>query len=426
MIFQDVNWIRSNINKFSPDLRKLALEWYRPYRHLPCYLQKFFKRIRQSVRKIPVIVQVEPSVELQSCISQTSKTSGCKVKKELPLIGSFTATVNAKTLEKLVQDQNIQKIWHDGTIKAVLDIASPAVKANAVWDRNITGKEIGVAVIDTGVYQHPDLSGRITGFKDFVGNKTTAYDDNGHGTHVAGAIASDGSRSDSLYRGTAPGCNVIGVKVLNSLGSGSLSTVIQGIQWCLDNKELYNIRVINLSLGSTALQSYEEDPVCQAVEKAWVNGIVVCAAAGNSGPEPRTISSPGIDPVVITVGAIDDKNSSNFDDYFVAEYSGRGPTIDNFAKPDIVCPGTNIISLRSPSSTIDKQYKDARVGENYMATPVCAGIAALMLEADNSLKPDEIKDMLKQNAKPLPGISENSQGAGLADAAKSIISVIKT
>lgn len=432
MIFQEVSWIRSNINKLSPELRNLALEWYRPFRFAPCFLQRLMKGMRQNVRRIPIIVQIQPSEDFAVSISSISRTCSCKRKKDLALIDSFTAKVNAKTMEKLVKDAGVKKVWLDGTIKAVLDVAAPAVHAADVWERSVTGKGIGVAVIDTGIYQHSDLAGRIVAFKDFVGNKTAAYDDNGHGTHVAGDIGSDGGKSDDKYRGTAPGCNLIGVKVLNGLGSGSLSTVIQGIQWCIDNKERYGIRVINMSLGSTASQSHEDDPVCQAVEKAWKQGIVVCVAAGNEGPEARTIASPGIDPEVITVGAVDDKNSIDFKDDKVADYSSRGPTVDNLVKPDVLCPGTNIISLRSPDSTLDRSNKNARVGNDYMslsgtsmATPVCAGIVALMLEANDKLKPAEVKEILKENAKPLPNVPENHQGAGLADAKECVLKALK-
>lgn len=432
MIFQEINWIRSNIKKLSPDLRSLALEWYRPFRYTPCFLQRLFKSVRQSVRRLPVIVQMQPSQDYVAFAANVKKTAGCRKKKDLPLINSFTAKVSAKTMEKLVRDGSVKKIWLDGTVKAVLDIASPAVRAPEVWERSVTGKGIGVAVLDTGIYPHPDLAGRITAFKDFVGKKTKPYDDNGHGTHCAGDIASDGSKSDSLYRGTAPGCSLIGVKVLNNLGSGSLSTVIEGIQWCIANKDRYGIRVISMSLGSTATQSYEEDPVCLAVEEAWNNDIVVCVAAGNEGPEPRTISSPGIDPLVITVGASDDKNSVRFNDDGVAEFSSRGPTIDDLAKPDVLCPGTNIISLRSPNSVLDLSNKNARVGDDYvslsgtsMATPICAGIVALMLEANGGLRPDEVKEIIMGTAKALPRLSEYEQGSGLADAKGCVIKVLK-
>lgn len=424
MIFQEVSWIRSNTGKICPSLRKQALEWYRPFRFIPCFLQKYFKAVRQRLRKVPVIVQLQPAREIKSCMRSAAKASGCRINRELYSINSFSTKVCAKTLEKLVNDSMVKRVWYDGTIKAVLDKASPAVKAPAAWDANITGKGVGVAVIDTGVYPHPDLSHRITAFKDFVGSKTSAYDDNGHGTHVAGNIAAN----SFPYRGIAPDADIIGVKVLNKLGSGMLSTVIAGIQWCIDNKESLGIRIINLSLGSPAADSYKNDPVCLAAEAAWNSGIVVCAAAGNEGPEPRTIASPGIDPYIITVGAIDDKNSQSFNDYEVADFSSRGPTVDGFTKPDVICPGANIISLRSPNSTIDRQNKGARVGEGHislsgtsMATPICAGIAALMLEEDSSLTPDAVKYILKSTARPLQNIhDENIQGKGLADAEQAL------
>lgn len=427
MLFQEVSWIRSNLNKFCPTLRNQALEWYRPFRFVPCFLQKYFKGAKQRLKKLPIIVQMKPSrADFNTCSDITAKSSGCKVNKQLPLINSFSTKVNAKTLEKLINDNMVKKVWYDATVRTVLDVASPAVKAPEVWKSNITGEGIGVAVIDTGVYPHADLGDRIKGFKDFVGNKTVPYDDNGHGTHVAGCISSSGSQSNDLYKGTAPGASIIGVKVLNKLGSGSLSTVIDGINWCIENKANYNIRVINMSLGSSATQHASEDPVCMAVEAAWDSGIVVCAAAGNEGPEAQTIGSPGIDPKVITVGAIDDKNSFDFAEYKIADFSSRGPTIDGLVKPDIVCPGTNIVSLRSPNSLLDKQNKSARVGTGYislsgtsMATPVCAGVIALILKANPNLTPDEVKAKLISSAETL-GEVPNYQGAGLVNVLKAI------
>ncbi|MFZ5354054.1 MAG: S8 family peptidase [Bacillota bacterium] len=423
MIFQEINWIRSNIDKFSPSLRKQALEWYRPFRFVPCFLQKKLKALRQRIHKLPVIVQLQTVGEYRSYTCITAKSAGCKIKRDLSSINSFSAKVNAKTLEKLVKDNNVRKVWYDDVVKAVLDIASPAVKAPVAWNSSITGKGIGIAVIDTGIYPHDDLSGRIIAFKDLVNKKAKPYDDNGHGTHVAGDIASDGSQ----YKGTAPAAYVIGVKVLNKLGSGRLSTVIDGIQWCIENKNKYFIRVINLSLGSPASVSYADDPVCQAAEAAWNSGIVVCAAAGNEGPEKNTIASPGIHPSIITVGAMDDNNSLDFDRYEVASFSSRGPTVDGLVKPDLLSPGTNIISLRSPKSTLDKQNKGSRVGAKYaslsgtsMAAPVCSGIVALMLEANGRLTPDSIKEILKSTSRPIQNANENAQGKGVIDAEAAI------
>ncbi|TDT61354.1 S8 family peptidase [Fonticella tunisiensis] len=427
MIFQEVSWIRINSQKFCPALRKIALEWYRSFRHVPCFMQNFFKWLKQRYKKYNVIVQVEKNHASAFSIMSLASSTGCRIEKELPLINSFRTRVNAKKLRKLAENRGVKKIWLDGEVHAVLDTASSVIKSSTLWKSGITGKGITVAVLDSGVYNHPDLKGRIIGFVDFIKNKKTAYDDNGHGTHVAGNIASSGKSSNYKYRGTAPEANIVGVKILNKEGSGSFSTVIEGIQWCIDNKDLLNIRVMNLSLGSPPMQSYKDDPVCQAVESAWKAGIVVCAAAGNSGPEPNTINSPGIDPLIITVGALNDNNTIPAFDDVIADFSSRGPTIDNLQKPDIVAPGVDIISLRVPGSLIDKQNKSARVGNLYtslsgtsMATPICTGVVCQMLQANPSLTPGEVKERLIKTAIPVSGVDKNSQGAGIINAEEAV------
>lgn len=425
MILKEVNWIRQNRKKFCPTLRKQALDWYRPIRFVPCFLQKFFKKIIQPFRKVPVIVQAEQYCD-ELTINSLAASSGCPIKKRLSIINSFSTRVNVKTLEKLVTCKQVKKIWYDSEIKAVLDIASQTVNSHSLWDTNITGKNVVVAVLDTGIYEHPDLLDRIIAFKDLVNQKNSPYDDNGHGTHVAGDIASNGSQSNYSYRAPAPEANLIGVKVLNKIGSGSLSVVIEGIQWCIEKKDSLGIDIINMSLGSQATQSYSEDPVCQAVEAAWKSGIVVCVAAGNEGPESQTIGSPGIDPMIITVGAIDDINTPSTSDDQIASFSSRGPTIDSLIKPDVVSPGTNIVSLRSPGSFLDKQNKNSRVGKWYtslsgtsMATPICCGVVAQILQIHNNLSPEEIKTLLVSTANTL-NLDGNIQGAGVIDAKKAI------
>lgn len=163
----------------------------------------------------------------------------------------------------------------------------------------LTGEGITVAVVDTGVYPHEDLDGRIRDFVDLVKQKTKPYDDNGHGTHCAGDVAGDGAASDGLYKGPAPKANIIGVKVLNKQGTGSLSTIIEGVEWCIQFNEDHPddpIHIISMSLGGDA-QRYDDeqdDPMVRAVNAAWDQGIVVCVAAGNSGPNSQTIASPAV------------------------------------------------------------------------------------------------------------------------------------
>ncbi|MDD3653142.1 MAG: S8 family peptidase [Desulfotomaculaceae bacterium] len=425
MIYHEVSWIRSNVGKFCPQVKMEALEWYRPLKYVPCFLQKPLKSLIRRWRKIPVIVQADKTRAGECPIKQLADFAKCPIQRELPLIDSFATMVSARQLELLSQHRMIKKIWYDREVKAVLDKAAPAVKSARLWDQNVTGKGIVVAVLDTGIYEHADLAGRIVAFKDLVKQKKVPYDDNGHGTHVAGDVGGNGSQSGSEYRGPAYEAGLVGVKVLDKMGSGRLSTVIEGIQWCINNKDTLNIRVLNLSLGSAATESYKSDPACQAVEKAWSSGIVVCVAAGNEGPHPKTISSPGIDPVVITVGALDDKNTAEPGDDQVADFSSRGPTIDGLVKPDVLAPGFNIISLRSPGSLLDKQNKKARVGSGYfslsgtsMATPVCSGVVAQMLQVDKSLTPDMVKKRLMDTATALGNLTPDEQGAGLINAVR--------
>lgn len=406
-----------------PELRQRVLGCYRPARFVPCFLQRYLRAFRLRWRTIPIIVQIENNQAGILSARDVATAARLPVKRELPLINAVTTTMSIGKLEQLVQSELIKRVWFDRDVHAVLDVATPTVQSSPLWADGITGRGIVVAVIDTGIYYHPDLRGRIIGFKDLVARKEQAYDDNGHGTHVAGDIAGDGSQSGSPYRGPAPEAQLVGVKVLNKAGSGSLSSVIEGIQWCILNRLEYKIRIINMSLGSQAVESYKDDPVCLAAEAAWEAGIVVCVAAGNSGPEARTIASPGIDPRVITVGALDDYDSVDGTDDAVAGFSSRGPTIDDLPKPDVISPGVSIVSLRSPGSLLDKQNKDARIGSLYtslsgtsMATPICAGVAAQILQARPELEPDEVKQLLMRTAKPLPDSDENDQGSGVIDA----------
>ena len=423
MTIHEVDWIRTYSHKFCPSLRRTALDWYKPAKRLPCFFQRPYKGAKQRLKRLPVIVQLTDTRSRIYTAASVSKNAGCSLNRELNIINAFSARVNARNLENLVKDKNVKRVWYDREVKTVLDTATKTTHSTDLWSEEVTGRGITVAVLDTGIFHHPDLTGRITGFLDLVKQKKEPYDDNGHGTHVAGDIASDGTRSDYRYKGPAPEADLVGIKVLNSLGSGSLSTVIKGIEWCIDNKDTYGIRILNLSLGSEATLSYKNDPVCQAVGKAWQAGLVVCAAAGNSGPEERTINSPGIHPDIITVGALNNIDPESPEGSVVADFSSRGPTGDGLAKPDVLAPGVGIVSLRSPKSTVDKQRKDTRTEEWYttlsgtsMATPICAGIVAQMLQVNPSLTPGQVKARLKKTAKAYPDLDSNSHGAGLVNA----------
>ncbi len=247
--------------------------------------------------------------------------------------------------------------------------------------------DVVVAVIDTGIYNgHVDLDGgKVIAWKDYVNGRTSPYDDNGHGTHVSGIIAGTGE-GNSSYRGVAPGAALIGLKVLNASGSGSTSNIIAAVDWCITYRTTYNIRVINMSLGSSG-SSDGTDTLSQAVNNAYNNGIVPVVAAGNSGPKRYTIGSPAATANAITIGSMADPGEKGF---FISSFSSRGPTADGRIKPDLVSPGHNITSCGRTSST---SY--VTMSGTSMATPFTAGIVALMIDAKPSITPSSVKSILK-------------------------------
>jgi serine protease AprX len=240
------------------------------------------------------------------------------------------------------------------------------------------------------------------------------------------------------FRGVAPQANIVGVKVLDGTGQGRSSAVMAGVLWAVAHKHQYNIRVLNLSIGSNPVAPADFDPIARAVEFAWKNGITVVCAAGNEGEfGPGGILSPGNSPYVITVGATDTWQTDTLDDDAVTYYSSVGPTLwDEYAKPDLVAPGNRLISLRVKDSFIDVNFPlNLILVEDYAPTdpdqepdylmlsgtstsaPVGAGVAALMIGQDSTLSPDDVKVRMMSTADPLPGATRFEQGAGLLDAA---------
>ncbi len=333
-----------------------------------------------------------------------------KIHHEIHLLPSFVVELPGFSLEELAHFQYVKRIWYDAPVFIRLDAAVPSVGGLAAQQLGYTGKGVVIAVLDTGIYPHRDLTSprnRILAWNDLVNRKTIPYDDHGHGTHVAGIIAGNGRTSRKKYLGMAPEAMLVGVKIMDAEGNGSVSNVISGIEWCLDNTSSLNIRVINLSLGSPAQGSCRFDPLCRAVGAAWRKGITVCAAAGNEGPGSGTIDSPGISPEIITVGNLDDRQTLTGADDLLNQSSGRGPTIDQVPKPDLIAPGTNITSLK-----VHGGYRS--LTGTSMSTPMVAGAVAQIIQKWPSLKPDQIKRLLTKNARDL-GLGRNLQGTGCLD-----------
>lgn len=303
-----------------------------------------------------------------------------------------------------------------------IDVLKDVLKLDEVHAKGITGKGVTVAVIDTGIYPHEDYKSRIVGWKDMVNDRPNPYDDNGHGTHCAGLVLGDGHQAGGRFKGSAPEANLVGIKVLSGEGGGAMSDVIRGVEWAIENKEKYNIKVISMSLGAPSFQKEKYDLVSKAVAKAWDAGILPVIAAGNSGPFLETVGTPGNSSKALTIGAYDDKNTADLADDTMASFSSRGPTTrDRTIKPDLASPGVQLVSALSKNSAIDHE-NIPRYGDDYillsgtsMATPVAAGIAALIYQANPDLTPGQVMDLMLSTARPIADTTPLAQGAGLVD-----------
>jgi serine protease AprX len=298
------------------------------------------------------------------------------------------------------------------------------------------GSGVGVAVIDTGIADVPDLASRVQPIVDGTGvtrpclnlsGESDCRDSYGHGTFVAGLIAGTGASSGGAERGVSPGAHLVSIKVAGRDGSSDVSTILAAIQWAVSYKDQYGIRVLNLSLGTDSSQSYRVDPLNYAVERAWAAGITVVVAAGNLGPTASSITKPADDPFVISVGAVDDRGTAGLGDDMLPDFSSRGPTItDGVSKPDLVAPGGHLLSLRSPGSAIDTDFPPSSPGPyrrgsgTSMATGVVSGVVALMLQMQPTMTPDRVKFALKDTAAGAASSDPQAVGAGEPSAYRAV------
>jgi serine protease AprX len=359
----------------------------------------------------------------------TMQNRGGLLHAKLHMIKGAAFTIPVSALAALEADPEIASVSIDHPMNVMDDLTNDATGVNNVWNSGFTGAGVGVAVIDSGINDsHPDLrnsdgSSRVVYHQDFTGTSTTnstggQYDLYGHGTHVAGIIGGNGSLSGGQYEGVAPGVSLIDLRALDLNGVGTDSTVIAAVQQAVALKSTYNIRVINLSLGRGIPASYTQDPLCQAVEAAWKSGIVVVVAAGNYGRLSvngsngfGTVTAPGNDPYVLTVGATKSNGSTSASAETIASYSSKGPTTyDHVVKPDIMAPGNAVVSLAAPGATLEGAYPAEFVtgtdGNNdyftlsgtSMATPAVVGAVALLLQEQSTLTPDQVKARLMKTA----------------------------
>jgi serine protease AprX len=360
--------------------------------------------------------------------------------RRLGLVRGQVAEVPNAALESLARHARVNAIRLDRPIRGTMERTSATVGAKWVHENlDLDGSGIGVAIIDSGVTSwHDDLgSDRVVHFADFVDYQAAPYDDYGHGTHVAGIIAGSGYDSNGARRGIAPGANLIVLKVLDGDGFGYISNVIAALDYVVEHRAQFNIRVINLSVAAGVYESYTTDPLTLAARRAVEAGVVVVTAAGNLGRNAQKqaqyggITAPGNAPWVLTVGATSHNGTINRADDTMAPFSSRGPTyIDYTAKPDLVAPGVGIESLTDASSFLFATHPNARLWGTVdtatppylsltgtsMAAPVVTGTVALMYQANPSLTPNLVKAILQYTAEHKSRYNDLTQGAGFLNA----------
>jgi len=397
---------------------------------------------KSGIQITRVIVELVPGAKLPADFAKY--THG-----KLDILNGYVLDLPNGLLKKLAAQPSTFRAHYDRPAGAHNYRTAVTVGAAAVHDLlGYTGAGIGVAVIDSGITNwHDDLrpsststvypyaNQRVTKFVDFVGGHTTPYDDNGHGTHVSGIIAGGGddSKGSSPKTGIAPGASLISLKVLDANGQGTISNIIAALDWVSKNATTYNIRVVNMSIGSSIHESYWTDPLTLAAKRVVDQGIVIVAAAGNLGknalgqPQWGSITAPGNAPWVLTVGASSTMGTLTRNDDTMAGFSSRGPTFFDFAaKPDLVAPGTGTVSLAAPGSTFyltkslflvsgtgNPGYKPyLALSGTSMAAPVVSGTVALMLQANPKLTPNLVKAVLQYTAQAYPWYKSLEQGAG--------------
>src|SRR5476651_1448458 len=394
-------------------------------------------RANQTTRVIVELVQGQP---LPSQFAKYAKRNG-----KLGIINGQVLDLPNKLLKQMSLHPAVFRIHFDRPAAKFNYRTALTVGTKVVHDTlGLTGAGIGVAIIDSGIATwHDDLTNtsstlypygnqRVVKFVDFVNGQTAPYDDNGHGTHVAGIIAGNGLDSTGQKSGAAPDASLISLKVLDGDGNCTVSSIIAALDWVLANHTTYNIRVVNMSVGAAIQESAWTDPLTLAAKRVVDAGVVVVGAAGNFGkntaglPQYGGISAPGNAPWVLTVGASSTQGTPTRGDDVVASFSSRGPSyIDYNAKPDLVAPGTGTVSLASAGSTFALTKLSSllpgttgpalpylSLSGTSMAAPVVTGTVALMLQANPSLTPNAVKAILQYTAQQYPGYNGLVQGAG--------------
>ncbi|MFL6257861.1 MAG: S8 family serine peptidase [Pyrinomonadaceae bacterium] len=448
-------------SKLSPDLRALADG-------------------AQSGSVNVIVQQVSPTQKtlLDSIFNLVGlvNAAGGRVTGNFLRLGAVSARVPAKSLRDLAARSEVRYVSPDRELGAAGHIETTTGAANVRTQTSYTllgllqttttldGAGVGIAVVDSGLDEGHEVFRDSAGFSrvaasvDFTGEGRTD-DPFGHGTHVASIAAGSGKPSNGAYGGVAPGAKIVNLRVLNSEGKGTTSGLLAALDWVLQNRALYKIRVVNLSLGTAAVDTYRNDPACDAVRRLVSAGVVVVAAAGNNGKDSSgqklygAIHSPGDEPSAVTVGASNSFGTNGRSDDVLTSYSSRGPTrgywtddggvrhYDNLVKPDLVAPGNKIVGAAAVNNTLLAAHPELNVDASQpssrrmmylsgtsMSSPLAAGAAALMLQANPSLTPSLVKALLMLTAQPVYGSNTLEQGAGLlnVDGALRLARLVRT
>lgn len=393
---------------------------------------------KAKAKKVRVIIQTRTAITVNTKIAAVQG----KVLKNFYGLPFVAVEVQAQNLDELANDPSVLKMSIDAPVKgSTIDgteeppnSSSGGVAAFNRWAG--TGQGVGVAIIDSGIANHPDLN-NVVYSADFTGAVPGSGDGFGHGTHVAGIVAGSGQSSGGMYAGIAPQSRLVNLRALDNNGAGYTSDVIHAIDWAIQNRNAagndgqpLNIRVINLSLGHQPFESASTDPLAVACRMATQAGIVVVVSAGNYGRGAlgKTvyggITSPGFEPSVITVGAVTTWGTPSRSDDTVASYSSRGPTRDSFLKPDITAPGSRMVAAMSPGNALVTQHPELQFDSNYMklsgtsmAAPVITGAAAMILSKVPTLTPNAVKAILMFTAEKRATLGPLDWGAGYVNIA---------
>lgn len=350
--------------------------------------------------------EIECVVYMQDVRNFKMQFKYLQIVKEYPFISAVGVRIKLKDMYNLSHYKEVNYISSQSHVKAQIEQSKRILNLDKYYTDNIFGQGVRIAIIDTGIEPVVDFTipqNRIVAFKDFVNGQENAYDDNGHGTFVSGVLAGNGLVSNGKYSGIAPKSEIISIKALDKAGEASSFKILDAMQWIYDNTKKYNIKIVCMSFGSEPLE--KNDPLSMGVEALWRNGVIVVVAGGNSGPQNETIKSPGINRHAITVGGAKIFDNNKFE---IPDFSSRGPA-KGFYKPDIVAPAVDIISNNNEIIN-GKAY--TKMSGTSVATPMIAGVCALLCQKFANIRPDQVKSYILNHSKTM-GYGRNVEGFGL-------------